>query len=77
MSGRVPLPTPAWKQADNLDTIVPSDMDQATGLERAEMLAGLEGRKIFEEEAVSIISCYLAQPPRFGIGGADSASRNW
>lgn len=53
MSGRVPLPTPAWKQSADLDNIIPSDMDQATGLERAEMLASLAGKKLFEEKAVS------------------------
>lgn len=53
MSGRVPIPDPAWKQNPDLDNVVPSNLDQATGLERAEILAEMEGRSIFEE-AVSV-----------------------
>ena len=49
MSDKQPLPEPTWKQDPDLDNIVPSNFDQATGLERAEMLAEMEGRSIFEE----------------------------
>jgi hypothetical protein len=49
MSDKQPLPEPTWKQDPNIDNIIPSNFDQATGLERAEMLAEMEGRSIFEE----------------------------
>eukprot|EP00283_Hemiselmis_rufescens_P018068 CAMPEP_0173439742 /NCGR_PEP_ID=MMETSP1357-20121228/21488_1 /TAXON_ID=77926 /ORGANISM="Hemiselmis rufescens, Strain PCC563" /LENGTH=157 /DNA_ID=CAMNT_0014405139 /DNA_START=10 /DNA_END=483 /DNA_ORIENTATION=+ len=52
MSGRTPNPDPVWKQASNLDNIIPSDMDQATGIERAEILAEMEGKPLFEEGMV-------------------------
>ncbi len=50
MSARAPLPEPKWKQQDDLDNKIPTDLDQATGLERAEMLAELEGKSLFEEQ---------------------------
>ncbi len=50
LSARAPIPEPKWKQQDNLDNKIPTDMDQATGLERAEMLADLEGKSLFEEQ---------------------------
>jgi len=61
MSGRVPIPDPTWKQNPDLDNVVPSNLDQATGLERAEILAEMEGRSIFEE-AVSVAARRNALP---------------
>ncbi|KAJ1489363.1 cytochrome c oxidase subunit VB-domain-containing protein [Baffinella frigidus] len=52
MSDRVPIPEAKWKQNPDLDNVVPSNFDQATGLERAEMLAEMEGRSIFEEAPI-------------------------
>ncbi|EKX54599.1 hypothetical protein GUITHDRAFT_160714 [Guillardia theta CCMP2712] len=52
-SGRAPLPEPTWKQQDNLDNVVPTNLDQATGLERAEMLAEMNGEKIFDEHMIT------------------------
>eukprot|EP00281_Chroomonas_sp_CCMP1168_P021120 CAMPEP_0206234842 /NCGR_PEP_ID=MMETSP0047_2-20121206/12812_1 /ASSEMBLY_ACC=CAM_ASM_000192 /TAXON_ID=195065 /ORGANISM="Chroomonas mesostigmatica_cf, Strain CCMP1168" /LENGTH=153 /DNA_ID=CAMNT_0053658967 /DNA_START=45 /DNA_END=506 /DNA_ORIENTATION=- len=52
MSGKAPLPEPKWKQAADLDDIIPGNIDQATGLERAEMLAEMEGKQIFEDGMV-------------------------
>jgi hypothetical protein len=48
-SGRAPLPEPKWKQQDNIDSKIPTDLDQATGLERAELLAEMEGKNLFDE----------------------------
>lgn len=48
MSARAPIPEPKWKQDKNIDDIIPSELDQATGLERAEMLAEMEGKQLFD-----------------------------
>ena len=53
MSGRVPLPAPTWPQDKALDSIIPGDLDQATGLDREEVLANLAGKQLFPEEGVS------------------------
>lgn len=52
MGSRVPLPEPTWKQADNIEDTVATNMDHATGLERSEMLAHMEGRNIFDEHPI-------------------------
>ena len=52
LSARAPIPEPKWKQQDNLDNKIPTDLDQATGLERAELLAELEGKNLFEEQVL-------------------------
>jgi len=52
MSARAPIPEPKWKQQDDLDNKIPTDLDQATGLERAELLAELEGKSLFEEQPI-------------------------
>mmetsp|Transcript_11755 Transcript_11755/g.32752 ORF Transcript_11755/g.32752 Transcript_11755/m.32752 type:complete len:155 (+) Transcript_11755:42-506(+) len=52
LSGRAPLPDPKWKQQTDLDNKIPSDLDQATGLERAEMLYEMEGKSLFEQQPV-------------------------
>lgn len=49
MSARVPLPEPKWKQQDGIEGTVATGLDMATGLERAEMLAAMEGKNIFDE----------------------------
>jgi len=48
-SARVPLPEPKWKQQDGIEGKIATSLDMATGLERAEMLAALEGKNIFDE----------------------------
>lgn len=55
MSSRVPLPEPMWKQAENIEDTVATNMDHATSLERAEMLANLEGRNVFDEHPIGHI----------------------
>ena len=55
MGARVPLPEPKWKQQAGLEGTVATNLDQATGLERAEMLAAMEGRNLFDD-AVSAAS---------------------
>jgi hypothetical protein len=55
MGARVPLPEPKWKQQTGLEGTVATNLDQATGLERAEMLAAMEGRNLFDD-AVSAAS---------------------
>jgi hypothetical protein len=55
MGARVPLPEPKWKQQPGLEGTVATNLDQATGLERAEMLAAMEGRNLFDD-AVSAAS---------------------
>jgi hypothetical protein len=55
-SARVPIPDPTWKQQDNIEGTIATGLDAATGLERAEMLAAMEGRNIFDE-AVSSSAC--------------------
>jgi len=52
MSARVPIPKPEWKQQEDIENKMASSMDMATGLERAEMLANLEGRNIFDEHPI-------------------------
>lgn len=52
MGSRVPLPAPTWKQAERIEDTVATNMDQATGLERAEMLANMEGRNIFDDHPI-------------------------
>ena len=59
LSGRVPLPEPKWKQQDNIDNKIPTDLDQATGLERAELLAELAGKNLFEEQVTSRKTIYF------------------
>jgi hypothetical protein len=49
MGSRVPLPEPQWKQQDGIEGTVATGLDMATGLERAEMLAAMEGRNIFDD----------------------------
>lgn len=49
MSARVPNPEPKWDQSAEIDSIIPTDLDQVTGLERAELLAEMEGRDIFDK----------------------------
>lgn len=56
MSARVPNPEPKWDQSAEIDSIIPTDLDQVTGLERAELLAEMEGRDIFDK-AVSLLTC--------------------
>jgi len=51
-SARVPLPEPKWKQQDGIEEKVATSLDMATGLERAEMLAALEGKNIFDEAPI-------------------------
>ena len=53
MGARVPLPEPKWKQQTGLEGTVATNLDQATGLERAEMLAALEGRNLFDDAVSS------------------------
>jgi hypothetical protein len=48
MSARVPLPEPAWKQQENIEDTIATNMDSATGLERAEILANLDGQDLFD-----------------------------
>lgn len=52
MGARVPLPDPKWKQQDNIEGTIATNMDSATGLERAEMLAEMEGRNIFDDAVI-------------------------
>ena len=52
MGARVPLPEPKWKQQDNIEGTIATNMDSATGLERAEMLAEMEGRNIFDDAVI-------------------------
>lgn len=52
MSARVPLPEPKWEQSKDIDEVIPADIDQITGLERAEMLAEMEGREIFDKAPI-------------------------
>mmetsp|Transcript_7376 Transcript_7376/g.14649 ORF Transcript_7376/g.14649 Transcript_7376/m.14649 type:complete len:156 (-) Transcript_7376:276-743(-) len=56
MSARVPIPEPKWEQDKDIHSgeIVPSDMDQATGLERAELLAEAEGRNLFDVQPIGL-----------------------
>jgi len=52
MGARVPLPEPTWKQQDGIENTVSTNLDAATGLERAEMLAAMEGRNIFDDAPI-------------------------
>jgi hypothetical protein len=49
LSARVPIPDPNWKQQDGIEDTIATGLDAATGLERAEMLAAMEGKNIFDE----------------------------
>jgi len=52
LSARVPLPEPKWKQQDDIEGTIATNMDSATGLERAEMLADMEGRNLFDDAPI-------------------------
>jgi hypothetical protein len=58
MSDKPPLPSPNWKQNPDLEKIIPSNMDQATGLERAEVLAEMAGKKVFDDDKVGYMLPY-------------------
>jgi len=74
MGARVPLPEPTWKQQDGIENTVSTNLDAATGLERAEMLAAMEGRNIFDD-AVSAASRRHRQPRR--LCGGRMSTREW
>jgi hypothetical protein len=61
LSDRPPLPAPTWQQSADLDKIVPSNMDQATGLERAEVLGEMAGKKVFEDKVRFMVPCVCIQ----------------
>ena len=59
-SARVPIPDPTtWKakQQDGIENTIATSLDSATGLERAELLAAMEGRNIFDD---AVRSCHLS-----------------
>ena len=60
MGARVPLPEPKWKQQDNIEGTIATNLDSATGLERAEMLAEMEGRNIFDDAVMNLHAVLLA-----------------